>query len=59
MFSIIANGGNENHPNRAEFLVESADDLTNLPDCAPGSLAYTAGYALIWHKNLTGEWVVV
>ena len=59
MFSIMANGGNENHPNCMEFLVESEADLTSLPTCAPGSVAYTAGYAQIWHKGLNGEWVAV
>lgn len=25
-----------------EFIIGSSSDLTGLPDCAPGSLAYTA-----------------
>ena len=59
VISIVASGGNENYPNRMEFLVESVDDLKNLPPCAPSSIAYTAGYAMIWHKSLSGEWVEV
>lgn len=59
MYQIVAMGGNENAPDRAEFLIGSEEDLATLPECANGSLAYTAGYAEIWHKGLDGNWVMV
>lgn len=33
-----------------EFIVGSSSDLASLPDCAPGSLAYTADltYVAMW-----------
>ena len=27
---------------KLEFLIDSSDDLADLPDCLPGSVAYTA-----------------
>ena len=33
-----------------EFIVDSVDDLGDLPDCAPGSVAYTGdmSYVAMW-----------
>ena len=59
MYQIILKGGNENCPDRAEFLIASEADLDTLPACAKGSLAYTAGFAEIWHKDLDGNWVML
>lgn len=59
MHQIIVMGGNENAPDRMEFLIASEADLDTLPECAKGSLAYTAGFAEIWHKGLDGKWVMM
>lgn len=41
-------------------MVESADDLENLPDTyAPGSIAFTAGYQDMWQLAADGTWVSV
>ena len=42
---------------RREILVDSAADLTSLPDdTAPGSVAYTADFSGMWMKNNAGKW---
>lgn len=42
------------------ILVESADDLENLPgDIPPGSIAYTAGFGSMWQKGIDGTWEVI
>lgn len=39
-------------------MVTGEEDLEELPDdYAPGSMAYTAGWAAAWQKNAAGEWV--
>ena len=37
-------------------LVESANDLTGLPDYRPGTLAHTAGWKMAWEKAANGTW---
>ena len=32
---------------RMEFLVGSSSDLSSMPECAPGSIAYTADLSLV------------
>lgn len=60
IFSVDANG--KVIPRDAqEILVNSEADLANItdPGIVPGSLAYTAGYAQMWQKSESGEWVAV
>lgn len=59
MYRIISMGGAENAPDRMEFLIANESDLQTLPECAAGSLAYTAGFAEIYHKGLDGNWVMM
>ena len=39
------------------FLIESQSDLTNLPVCLPGSVAYTADKSAVYIKDVDGQWV--
>lgn len=41
---------------RDEFLIESEADLANLPECVPGSRAYTADGSGKWMKDVDGTW---
>lgn len=59
MFTITSVGGELNRPDTMRFEVDSEADLVNLPECAPDSIAYTAGFAQIWHKANDGSWVMV
>ena len=59
MYRIISTSGEENAPNRLEIMVADENDLATVPACAVGSIAYTAGYAQIWQKDLDGQWVKV
>ena len=40
-------------------LVESVDDLAELPAYRPGTLAHTAGYTHVWETDSDGEWIVI
>ena len=40
-------------------LVTSAEDLPLLPDVIPGTIAYTAGFKLMWQLNAAGEWIQI
>lgn len=35
---------------KLEFIIDDSSDLSNLPECAPGSVAYTAdlSYMAMW-----------
>lgn len=59
MFTIVSIAGELNHSNGMRFEVDSEADLENLPECAPDSIAYTAGFARIWHRANDGSWVEV
>lgn len=38
-------------------MIESPEDLKNIEFyCAPGSIAYTAGFGTIYHLGANGEW---
>lgn len=39
--------------------VESGSDLTNLTQCKPGTIAFTAGFATIWQLGTSGTWAEV
>lgn len=60
MYDIIYDGTSAHSNNVANILVESESDLTNLPDTiAAGSIAYTAGFAYMWQKSISGTWVAI
>lgn len=40
-------------------LVSSLSDLANLPAYPAGTIAYTAGYQLMWQLSAAGDWVSV
>lgn len=43
-----------------EYMVESADDVANLPTTAlPGSIAYTADLSYVAQKDLDGTWASI
>lgn len=41
------------------ILVSSVSDLDLLGDVKIGSIAYTAGFAKMWQKDIDGEWVSI
>ena len=56
--------GNEynQYSNYSEFLLDSADDINNVPedaDYSPGSIAHTAGYRKIWEADSQLNWVEI
>ena len=54
---VRSSSGTEETANKCEALIESANDLTNLPeDLAPGSVAYKADMSLMYMKDLDGSW---
>ncbi len=60
MFDVVDSDGvlREDIPAK-EVQVRSENDLANLPNYQPGTLAYTAGFKKIWHKAADGTWVEV
>jgi hypothetical protein len=46
---------------KSDYLVDAVGDLANITAlCAPGSMAHTAGYALMWELGLDGTtWVAL
>lgn len=42
---------------RREYIIDSAADLANLPECAPGSIAIVADAGgAMYMVNASGEW---
>lgn len=41
----------------AMVLVSSESELDLLDDFAPGTIAYTAGFAKMWQKAPNGNWI--
>ena len=37
-------------------MVESSDDLANLTNYPPTTIAYTAGFGSMWQLDADGEW---
>lgn len=53
-------GGVPESSDKCEVLIESASDLTNLPEeIAPGSVAYTASLSLMYMKGIDGTWTQI
>lgn len=59
MYTIVSIAGEPNRPDVMRFEVDSEADIENLPQCAPDSIAYTAGYKRIWHCANDGTWVEI
>ena len=57
-YRIMKSGsGVQEDANKAEVLIEGADDLATLPDTlSPGSVAYKADMSLLYMKDLDGTW---
>ena len=54
---IKSAGGVPESAEKAEVMIESANDLDSLPEeLAPGSVAYTASLSLMYMKGLDGTW---
>jgi len=47
----IINSGKSN-----AVLVQNANDLPTLADMEPNSVAYTAGFEIVWQKGIDGNW---
>lgn len=60
-FEIVkSTSGVPESANKAEVLIESANDLNNLPDnLAAGSIAYTASLSLMYMKAIDGIWTKI
>lgn len=43
----IVRGENNQVLQRMEFLIGSTSDVSSIPECAPGSIAYTADLSVI------------
>lgn len=61
MWTLISGAKDgDNFACHKEFLLESDSEIANEPEdqqpIAPGSVAYTAGLARMWMKNLNGTW---
>lgn len=58
MYRIIKSGsGIPEDANKAEVLIQSVDDLDDLPETlSPGSTAYKADLSLLYMKDLDGSW---
>lgn len=48
----------KNYPGKSVMVADSSD-LDYLTSYTPGTIAYTAGYAHIWQKSTTNEWVSI
>lgn len=42
-----------------QVLVASEDDLDQLDEYAPGTIAFTGGYTNIWQKTVGGGWIAI
>lgn len=57
---IHNNNGTNEEITIYSVLVEAQADLADIPDSVGvGSLAYTAGFGHVWHKDFDGSWVEV
>ena len=67
MISLMRIGNAYFSPDRKEFLIDSADDVQNLPNskkdgagingkCAPGSVAYTPDLKIIYMLGNDDAW---
>ena len=50
---------NSTKANQRTFIIQSASDLTNLPECDAGSFAYLEDMTKIWQMGISGSWVQI
>lgn len=55
----IKNGTIHKNASMQLVLVSSSSDLSLLASYAPGTIAHTAGFASMWQKSASGEWVAM
>lgn len=55
---VVYKDGSVHVLRKLEFLIGSAADLSSIPDCAPGSVAYTADLSYMAMFDGT-EWVQI
>lgn len=58
MYNIIANNGNVAYGIK-EFACDTAEDLTQLPECPIGSTAFIISTSEVYMINGNGEWVKI
>ena len=46
-------------PDLKYFLITGAEELATLPECAPGSMAYTPDLNIIAMRDEDGNWIQV
>ena len=56
---VDSNGLMHHDEKLSSVMVRSSSDLTSLIAYPPGTIAYTAGFAVMWQKSSTGEWIEV
>ena len=69
MITLLKIRNNYASPLHKEFLIDSEDDVANLPDsileenednvCAVGSVAYTADLSLMYMLSNNNEWTKI
>ncbi len=55
----VSNGKIYKNSSMQMVLVSSENDLSLLDKYAPGTIAHTAGFASMWQKSASGEWIPV
>ena len=56
---VLLSIGNSSNIPREEFLLDSEEELKNIPECSPGSTAIilTNNGMVVKMKNSKGEWI--
>lgn len=55
----IKNGEIHKNASTQLVLISGSSELSLLADYAPGTIAHTAGFADMWQKSASGEWVAM
>lgn len=56
-YTIIQSGNRlEANLSKKVFQIDAEADLASLPECAPGTIAYTNDMSKIWNKSNDGSW---
>ena len=61
-FAILKHDDREqgfNFDMTSRFIIDSESDLASLPECFPGSIAFTADNANTWQMSPAGTWTKV
>lgn len=56
---VLLSIGNSSNVPKEEFLLDSEEELKDIPECSPGSTAIilTNGGMVVKMKNSKGEWI--